>query len=153
MAGQNGACTRAIGAAVFAIAISGRMRGAKPSGTAPVLLSHSCSRQELMNLGDGTWYFIKYHLDHRSSLNDQSGLSEEELSHAVTAVMSRRSERLIYVAADPRLPYGDVLHLVSRLSQDDPSVHVVLLTKQQIGRFVSCGWKKLAGFCLTAPRN
>jgi biopolymer transport protein ExbD len=144
---------RAVSAVVLAIAFSSRVLGAKPSDTIPVLLSHTCTRQQLMNHGDGTWYFIKYHLDHRSSLNDQSKLSEEELGQAVTAVMSRRFDRLVYVAADPRLPWGDVLHLVSGLTHDDPTLHVALLTEKQTGRFVSFNWRKFADFCLTVPRT
>ena len=153
MSKRNKVLIKAVSAAVLAIASIGRMLGAKPTDTVPVLLSHTCARQELMNHGDGTWFFIKYHLDHRSSLNDQSELSEEELSHAVTAVMSRRFERLIYVAADPRLPYGDVLHLLSGLTHDDPTLHVALLTEKQTGRFVSFNWRTFGGFCLTVPRT
>lgn len=153
MAEHKGAFVRAISAAVLAITSAVRMLGARPTGTVPVLLSHTCSRQELMNHGDGTWYFIKYHPDHRSSLNDRSGLSEKELIQAVTAVMSHRLERLIYVAADPQLPYGDVLHLVSGLTHDDPSLHVAMLTEKQTGRFVSSNWREFTGFCLTVPSN
>ncbi len=76
-------------------------------------------------------------------------LAEGELRPAVTAVMSRRLERLSYLAADPRLPHGDVLHLVSDLTHDHPSLHVVLLTEKQTGRFISFSRKKFTGFWLS----
>ena len=138
---------------LLTIALRGRMLGSGPTGTVPVLLSHTCSQQELKNSGDGTWYFIKYHLDHRNSMNDVSGLAEEGVRQAVTAAMARRFERLIYVAADPHLPYGDVLNLLSGLTHDDPSLHVVLLTETQTGSFNAFNWKKFSGFCLKVPQN
>lgn len=142
-----------ISVALLALAFHGPLLAARPTGTLPILLSHSCSAQEIMNHGDGTWYFIKYHLNHQSSINDQGGLSEDGLRRTVASLMSRRAERLVYVAADPRLPYGEVLDLVSDLTRDDPSLHVVLLTEKQTGRFVSFSWRHFTSFCLSMPRG
>lgn len=138
---------------LLAVALCGRMLGSEPTGRIPVLISHACSPLELANRGDGIWYFIKYRLDHRGSVNNVSGLSEEGLRQAVTAVMARRVERLVYVAADPHLPYGDVLNLLSELKHDDSSLHVVLLTEKQTGSFIAFKWERFSSFCLRWPQN
>ncbi len=138
---------------LLAVALRGRMLGSEPNGGIPVLLSHACSPQELADRGDGIWYFIKYRLDHRGSVNNISWLSEEGLRQAVTRVMARRVERLVYVAADPHLPYSDVLNLVSELKHDDSSLHVVLLTEKQTGSFIAFKWEKFSSFCLRWPQS
>jgi hypothetical protein len=135
----------------MATTLDPRVHAAGPVGIVPILLSHQCSRRELMNRGDGTWYFIKYRLDHTSLLNDTFESSEEDLREAVHAVMARRLERVVYLAADPQLHYGEVLKLVSDLRSDDPSLHVVVLTEEQTGHFNTFSWKRFSSFCLSVP--
>lgn len=84
-------------------------------------------------------------------MNNVSGLSEEGLRQTVTAVMARRVERLVYVDADPHLPYGDVLNFLAELKHDDASLHVVLLTEKQTGSFIAFRWERFSSYCLVWP--
>jgi hypothetical protein len=44
-----------------------------------ILLSHQCTQQELMNMGDGREIFIRYKLDHSSLVNGELMRTEHDL--------------------------------------------------------------------------
>jgi biopolymer transport protein ExbD len=65
-------------------------------------------------------------------LNDHY-LSEEALRKAVASEMVTRAERVILLAADSRVPYGDVVTFASTLQRDTPDLHISLVTRSVIG--------------------
>ena len=65
-------------------------------------------------------------------LNDQL-LRESVVRSKVQEALSTRAEKLVWIAADEHLVYGEVVSLMSKLHHDTPDVHIVLATKAQTG--------------------
>jgi hypothetical protein len=135
------------------LVLSAKAEDKKTVGSIPVLLSRRCSRRELMNRGDGTWYFIKYRLDHRSYVNGDLQSSEVELRRKIAELMAPRLERVVFLIPDPNLSYGEVHSLLAGFREDDPSLHVVLVTKEQTGDFNEFRWDRFEEICLFAPHG
>jgi biopolymer transport protein ExbD len=46
--------------------------------------------------------------------------------------MVTRAERVILLAADSRVPYGDVVTFASTLQRDTPDLHISLVTRSSV---------------------
>ena len=105
----------------------------KPSAHAlKVLLPHPCSEAELMNLGDGRSYWLRYLTNQRDFLNGEP-TAASALPSQVAMIMESRAERVLTLAADPRLSYGEVASDISRLAQHTPDLVVLLATTSETG--------------------
>jgi biopolymer transport protein ExbD len=51
----------------------------------------------------------------------------------VAEAVQPRAEKLVWVAADQRLQYGEVLKLISELKSDTQNLYVAIPTASQIG--------------------
>ena len=65
-------------------------------------------------------------------VNDQQ-VDEALLRSMVSIAMERRVEKLVSIAADERVAYGEVLRLASGLTQATPDLHIAIETKSQTG--------------------
>ena len=65
-------------------------------------------------------------------LNDQL-LDESVVRSNVQTALTTRAEKLVWIAADEHLSYGEVVSLISKLRHDTPDVYIVLATKAQTG--------------------
>lgn len=103
------------------------MREHRPPGVR-VLLGKSCPDSAESN----RLLVVRYLPGNRFWLNDQS-LSEAKLRQSLSAALERRIEKIVWVAADERVTYGDVVEVVSKLQRDTPDLHIALPTETQIG--------------------
>jgi 3-deoxy-D-manno-octulosonic-acid transferase len=70
--------------------------------------------------------------DGRLWLNDRP-LDESAVRSNVQTALTTRAEKLVWIAADEHLSYGEVVSLISKLRHDTPDVYIVLATKAQTG--------------------
>ncbi len=103
------------------------MREHRPAGVR-VLLGKSCPD----NADNTRLLVVRYLPGDRFWLNDQS-LSEAKLRQSLSAALEGRLEKIVWVAADERVTYGEVVDVISKRKRDTPNLHVSLPTKSQIG--------------------
>ena len=60
-------------------------------------------------------------------------LRESVVRSKVQEALSTRAEKLVWIAADDHLAYGEVVSLISKLHHDTPDAYIVLATKAQTG--------------------
>ena len=101
----------------------------RPTWGIRVLLSKSCTPGDEFIRRD---VVVRYLPDGRLSLNDQL-LREGVVRSNVQEALSTRAEKLVWIAADEHLAYGDVVSFISKLHRDTPDVYIVLATKSQTG--------------------
>lgn len=58
-------------------------------------------------------------------------LSEVDLRQAVIRDMQPRLEKLVWIAADQQVSYGDVIAILSKLQKDVPDLHLAVATRTQ----------------------
>ena len=68
----------------------------------------------------------------RYFLNDQPA-DEVHLRQLLLEATKRRIEKLVWIAADESVTYGEVAAIVSELQSDTPDLHIALATEPQIG--------------------
>ena len=68
----------------------------------------------------------------RYFLNDQPA-NEVHLRQLVSRATERRLAKLVWVAGDERVTYGEVAALISDLQSDTPELHIVMATESQVG--------------------
>jgi hypothetical protein len=107
----------------------------RPANGIPVFLSHQCTRQELMSLGDGREIFVRYRLDHSSLVNADLMPVENDLRRQIRTIMATRNEQVLFFSADGLLPFGQVAEVLADLKKDDPELRVVILPKGQMTSF------------------
>jgi biopolymer transport protein ExbD len=115
----------------------------------PVLLSHQCTRQQLMNRGDGIEVFVRYRLDHSSLVNGDLMPVEKDLRRQIRTIMATRWEQVLFFSADESLPFGEVAKVLADFRTDDPALWIVILPKGQMNS-VGPASEYLA-ICLTGP--
>ena len=98
----------------------------------PVALVHSCSASELERLGDSRDIWVRYLPGDRAFVNELP-MTHAEAIPAVSDAMSRRWERVVWIAGDPHLTYGEVIANTARLKAQIPSLVVLLTTGSQTG--------------------
>jgi biopolymer transport protein ExbD len=99
----------------------------KPSTGIAVLLPHACnSSDERRDL------VVRYLPGGKLWLNEES-LKEDALRSRVQERLATRVEKLLWVAADERVSYGEVVALLSKLDRDNPDTYIALTTKMQTG--------------------
>jgi biopolymer transport protein ExbD len=121
----------AIGLIAFFILPRAWLALSPPASGIPVLLSHQCTQQELMNMGDGREIFIRYNRDHSSLVNDDLMRTEHDLRREIRAAMATRAEQVVFFVGDDTLPFGQVSEVLADLKADDPALWIVFLTKEQ----------------------
>jgi biopolymer transport protein ExbD len=108
--------------------ISGNVRMASESSTGlNVLLPHACNDH-----GDSRDLVVRYLPGGKLWLNGDL-LKEDELRSELQERLTTRVEKLLWVAADEHVRYGEVVALLSKLSQDNPGTYIALTTKMQTG--------------------
>ena len=75
---------------------------------------------------------VRYLPGERYFLNDQPA-DEVHLRQLVSEATKNRLEKLVWVAANARVPYGDVAAVISALQSDTPDLHIAIATESQIG--------------------
>jgi hypothetical protein len=75
---------------------------------------------------------VRYLPDGKLWLNEES-LDEGSLRLRLQQALQPRFEKLVWIAADERVSYGDVVSVISKLNQDTPDLHIALATKAQVG--------------------
>ncbi len=60
-------------------------------------------------------------------------LNEKDLRSKLQQSLATRAEPLIWVAADERVSYGEVVSVISKLMLDNPEAYVAVVTKSQVG--------------------
>ena len=121
----------------------------RPASGIPVLLSHQCTRQELMNRGDGREIFVRYRLDRSSLVNGDLMPVENDLRRQIRTIMATRQEQVVFFSADESLPFGQVAKVLADFRTDDPALWIVILPKRQMN---SVGpTSEYPPICLTGP--
>jgi biopolymer transport protein ExbD len=92
-----------------------------------VLLPHACDEH-----GDGRDLVVRYLSGGKLWLNEEA-LGEDVLRARVQADLSRRAEKLLWVAVDAHVLYGEAVSIVTKLSRDNPGAYIALATKTQTG--------------------
>ncbi len=141
----------AIGLIAFWVLPSAWLAAVPPSAGIPILLSHECTRQELMNMGDGREIFVHYRLDHSSLVNGDLMPTKNDLRRQIRAAMSTRAEQVLFFVGDESLPFGQVTEILADLKADDPALWIVILTREQrnsVGRTLP-----YLPICLPRPRS
>jgi biopolymer transport protein ExbD len=139
----------AIGLVAFWVLPSAWLALGRIANGIPVLLSHRCTQQELMNMGDGREIFVRYKLDHSSFVNDDLMPVENDLRRQIKTIMATRQERVLFFAGDESLPFGQVSKVLADLKTDDPALWIVILTRAQVN---SVGrTSEYLPICLTGP--
>jgi biopolymer transport protein ExbD len=82
--------------------------------------------------GDSRDLVVRYLPNGKLWLNEDL-LKENELRSELQERLATRVEKLVWVAADERLHYGEVIALLSKLSQDNPGTYMALTTRKQTG--------------------
>ena len=75
---------------------------------------------------------VRYLTGGRYYLNDQPA-TEVDLRKLVKHVTQNRIEKLVWLAADRRVTYGEVTSLISELQSDTPDLHIAIATEAQVG--------------------
>jgi biopolymer transport protein ExbD len=99
----------------------------EPSTGLNVLLPNACD-----NHGDSRDLVVRYLPGGKLWLNGDL-IKENELRSELQERLATRVERLIWVAADEHVHYGEVIALLSKLCQDNPDTYIALTTKTQTG--------------------
>jgi biopolymer transport protein ExbD len=108
--------------------ILGNVCGASQLSTGlKVLLPNACD-----NHGDGRDLVVRYLPGGKLWLNGDL-LKENELRSELQKSLATRVEKLVWVAADEHVHYGEVIALLSKLRQDNPGTYIALTTKTQTG--------------------
>jgi biopolymer transport protein ExbD len=103
--------------------------GSQQKACVTVLLPHVCPTG---GAGDRRDLVVRYLPDAKLWLNSEP-LDEYTLRLKLRTALATRVERLVWVAADERVSYGEVVAIISKLTEDSPDLHVALVTKAQIG--------------------
>ena len=112
----------------------------KAQGT-QVLLGRTCNEQDGF---DNRTITVRILPDATYFLNSQPE-SEASLRQHVSRVMDYRIERILWVAADKRMTYGEVAGVISKLQSDTPRLRVALATESQIGPVDPTEIKRMRG--------
>jgi biopolymer transport protein ExbD len=99
----------------------------KPSTGVSVLLPHTCSSH-----GDSRDLVIRHLPGEKLWLNEAS-FEEGDLRSRVKERLATRFEKVLWVAADERVPYGEVVALLAMLHHDNPDAYIAITTKKQMG--------------------
>jgi biopolymer transport protein ExbD len=92
-----------------------------------VLLPHACDGH-----GDSRDLVIRYLSGGKLWLNGEA-LGENVLRARIQADLTRRAEKLLWVAVDEHVTYGEAVDIMAKLSRDNPGVTIALATKTQTG--------------------
>jgi biopolymer transport protein ExbD len=101
----------------------------KPANGVDVLLASACPADAI---GDRRDLVVRYLPGARLWLNEAS-LDEKDLRSRLQQSLTTRAEQLIWLAADERVSYGEVVSMISKLKLDNPKAYVALVTKSQVG--------------------
>jgi hypothetical protein len=96
------------------------------------LLVHPCSSAELDQRGDSRDIWLRYLSNERAFINGQPTASIA-VPIQVSYITSTRFEKVVWLAADPRLSYGEVASDISNLAQRTPSLVIFLATSSETG--------------------
>ena len=94
-----------------------------------VLLGGSCP--EGMESGSRL-LAVRYLPDGRYFLNDQEA-TQAQVRQLLRPLLEHRIERLVWVAADKDVAYGNVVSLLSNLHHDTPHLYIAIATRSQVG--------------------
>ncbi|MGA3225019.1 MAG: hypothetical protein ABSC65_14725 [Acidobacteriaceae bacterium] len=92
-----------------------------------VVLPHACSLH-----GDARDLVVRYLPGGKLWLNSEP-LDENILRSRVQGDLAKRAEKLLWLAADEHVSYGEVVDIVSKFSRDNPGLYIALATKAQTG--------------------
>jgi biopolymer transport protein ExbD len=106
-----------------------RLMGRTVHAGVPVLLAHQCPADAI---GDRRDVVVRYLPGARLWLNGNA-LDRTTLRKQVTEAMETRRERLVWLAADEHVSYGEVASIASDLMNDTPNLHLAIATKSQAG--------------------
>jgi len=94
-----------------------------------VLLPRPCPADVIIDRRD---LVVRYLPSGKLWLNAEQ-LDEDGLRSRLQAALTTRAEKLVWIAADEHVSYGEVLSVISTLKQDTPDLHIALATKAQTG--------------------
>jgi hypothetical protein len=89
-------------------------------------------------IGDRMDIVVSLERDGTMWLNSQR-FDEQTLRWRVTDQMRRRWVKIVWIAADEKTSYGDVVRTISKLKQDTPDLRPVIATRSQTGEFDPAG--------------
>lgn len=64
---------------------------------------------------------------------NEASFEEGDLRSRVKERLATRFEKVLWVAADERVPYGEVVALLAMLHHDNPDAYIAITTKKQMG--------------------
>jgi biopolymer transport protein ExbD len=91
-----------------------------------------------VSCGDGRPVVVKALGNGRAKLNGEPEASLEEVVARIHEVMSYRAERVVFVAADTRVPWRDVLRLIDRVWHEAEITSIVIPNIEELARKRSC---------------
>ena len=99
----------------------------KPTGF-PVQLGVDCSKGEY----HGWELLVRYVPDGKYWIQDYP-FNEASLRAKLKEILKEDRVKLVWIGADERLSYGNVVDLMNKLQKDTPGLRIALATRQQIG--------------------
>jgi biopolymer transport protein ExbD len=100
-----------------------------PTNSVGVLLANACPADAIDERRD---LVVRYLPGPKLWLNE-TPLGERDLRSTLQQSLATRAEQLIWLAADERVSYGEVVSVISKLKLDNPEAYVALATKSQVG--------------------
>jgi biopolymer transport protein ExbD len=100
-----------------------------PTNGVEVLLANDCPAD---GIGDRRDLVVRYLPGAKLWLNGIP-LGERDLRSTLQRSLATRAEQLVWLAADERVSYGEVISVISKLKLDNPDAYVALATKSQVG--------------------
>jgi biopolymer transport protein ExbD len=100
-----------------------------PTNSVGVLLANACPAD---GIGDRRDLVVRYLPGAKLWLNETL-LGERDLRSTLQQSLATRAEQLVWLAADERVSYGEVVSVISKLKLDNPEAYVALATKSQVG--------------------
>jgi biopolymer transport protein ExbD len=75
---------------------------------------------------------VRYLQNGKFLLNEQA-VDEPSMLGSVSLYMETRAEKVVWIAADEHVSYGEVVSIISKLKRDTPQLYIALATKRQTG--------------------
>ena len=100
---------------------------------ASVVLLRRCTQQEEAERSDSRDVYLRLRNDGSVYVNEER-IEPSEIVPRMEAIYSRRFERVLYLVGESEMSYGRVASAAADLQGQVPDLHILLLTKSNLGR-------------------
>jgi biopolymer transport protein ExbD len=111
--------------------LSSRMRTVQ-TGVLRLALVRPCTQTEIENMGDGRTVWVRY-LPHNTAFINEFQTATVAVPDRIAETMSTRQERVVWIAGDRRLSYGEFVDDISKLAAKTTAVYGLLSTQSETG--------------------